>query len=242
LVKSKNENIIWFWIKSWGIWPVMAYMGFTRLKKDKRVLFTPLLVLFILLNLFSFQPYDWDNTKLFLWIYLFFSGAVGVGLVGVWKKKRWLAVLVFITLTFSGMWDASKLMRPQDDPVLYLFTYEEMELAKNIRTNTNSASIFLTSSYHLNLIPVLTGRQILMGYPGWLWTYGIDYGNRLNEVETMFAGGNESEELMGGYGVSYVMFDDIVLGSYMTADEKYFADNYEKVFESKGSRVYKIEN
>lgn len=241
LVKSKNENLLWFWIKSWGIWPIIAYMGFSSLKK-KKVLFLPLMLLFVLLNLFSFQPYDWDNTKLFLWIYLFFSGVVGVSLVNIWKKRKWVAVLCFVLMIFSGTIDASKLMRPQNDPVLYLFTHEDIETAEKIRSITDFDSVFLTSSYHLNPIPVLTGRQILMGYPGWLWTYGIDYGGREDEVETMFAGGEESEELMSKYGVSYVVFDYIVSGSFKNSYEKYFTENYLKIIENEKYRVYEVKN
>ena len=240
LVESKNENLLWFWIKSWGIWPIVAYMGYSGLKKNRRVLFLSLLLLFVLLNLFSFQPYDWDNTKLFSWIYLFFSGVVGVGLVNIWKKKKWIAVFCFMLMTFSGTIDASKLMKPQDDPVLYLFTHEDIKLAEKIKSDTDFDSVFLTSNYHLNPIPVLTGRQILMGYPGWLWTYGIDYSSRLNEVEIMFAGGINSEELMSKYGVNYVVFDDVVMGSVKEANEEYFIENYLRVFESNKYRVYEV--
>ena len=227
LVNSKDDVLWWFWIKSWGVWPIIAFLGFKKINKNTKIVFYPFLLLFVTLNMFTFQPYDWDNTKLFLWIYLFFSGVVGYWLVKTYGQKRWLVGGVFLMLIFSGLIDASKLLIPQDDPVLYLFSFQDMEMMRVVREKTLPNSVFVTSNYHLNPIPVLTGRQILMGYPGWLWTYGIDYIDREWDVESIYSGGDRARALMNDYGVDFVVFDGIVNGTITRADETYFEENFE---------------
>ncbi len=43
-----------------------------------------------------------------------------------------------------------------------------------------------------------------MGYPGWLWTYGIDVSQTTEDIRTIYAGGPEAAQLMSRYGVRYV--------------------------------------
>jgi hypothetical protein len=56
-----------------------------------------------------------------------------------------------------------------------------------------------------------------MGYYGWLWSYGTDFGNRYADVHTMLDGCHSQPrtgcavfELLRQYGVGYVEIDDRV--------------------------------
>ncbi|MFC1653408.1 hypothetical protein ACFL1M_01000 [Patescibacteria group bacterium] len=240
LAASKNENLFWFWIKSWGVWPIVVLLGWIKLQRQKKFLFFPLILMFVFLNFYTLQPYDWDNTKIFIWIYLFFSGVAGSFVSSLINKRKFFGGLLLFLMIFSGSIDAFRLVFPQNNPKLVPFTNEELLLAKSIRNETDPNSIFLTSDYHLSIIPTLTGRQILMGYRGWLWTYGIDYGNREKEVEVMYGGGDGGEYLLEKYGVDYVVFDNTLFWGSMNVDEDYFRNNYSLDFESSGYRVYKI--
>ena len=74
------------------------------------------------------------------------------------------------------------------------------------RTNTDPRAIFLTAPEHNSAIPTLGGRRVVLGYPGWIWTYGInDWTTRQQDVETMLQGKPASLDLAHRYGVTYVV-------------------------------------
>jgi len=49
---------------------------------------------------------------------------------------------------------------------------ENAETISYIQKNTPASSVFLTSSYANQFIPMTTGRAIYLGFEGWLWSQG----------------------------------------------------------------------
>jgi hypothetical protein len=55
-----------------------------------------------------------------------------------------------------------------------------------------------------------------MGYYGWLWSYGVDFGSRYADVQTMYRGCTTTPAscaipaLLRKYDISYVEIDDRV--------------------------------
>jgi hypothetical protein len=241
---GSDQSFWWFWLKSWGMWPLLVAFGWRLLSHAQKLLMLPLVLVFGLANLFCFQPNDWDNTKLLTWVYLFFSGVAGLGVVRLlrtqnrlWQLAGGMSVLL---MTLSGIVDAAKLLRPQTDPVLYMFSNENLAIAQLIRERTDPESVFLTSDHHLSLIPTLTGRQIVMGFSGWLWTYGIDSSGRSDEVRSMYRGDDEAQTLLNQYAVSYVVFDPLVIGPSFEANEAYFSTRYPIAFSNETIRIYDV--
>ena len=44
-----------------------------------------------------------------------------------------------------------------------------------------------------------------MGYPGHIWTHGLEYGPREQEIKQIYAGSNNAAALLAKYGVDYVV-------------------------------------
>jgi hypothetical protein len=243
LANSKNDNFFWFWIKNWGMWPILVMGGFLVSSKKIKLWLMPFAMLLVAANLILFQPYDWDNAKVLTWIYLVFSGVAGWFLVWLWQKKHWLmravAVGLFLIASFSGMLDSLRLLQFKNIS-LPMFNQEELGLAQKVRQETDTEAVFLTSDKHNHWVPALTGRQILMGYRGWMWTYGINYSQREKEIKIMFQGKPEAEELLQKYGISYVVIGPAELYGDFMADQKYFAAKYPMAFESENYVVYKV--
>ena len=82
-----------------------------------------------------------------------------------------------------------------------LYSPSEISVAEWITTNTPEKSIFLTSDRH-NHPALLAGREVVMGYTGWLWTHGFDYLLVGNDVIKMYQ--NADFDLMRKYNVSYI--------------------------------------
>ena len=80
-----------------------------------------------------------------------------------------------------------------------------------------------------------------MGYRGWLWTYGIDYGSREKDVRTMFYGGKDTKNLLKQYRVDYVVIGPSEKSNY-SANETFFAKNYPLFYQQDQTKIYQIKN
>lgn len=188
------------WLKEWWrlgpalplfIWGLIKAP--TKLKKFSLSFW----LIFILANFFRFQPYGWDNSKLFLHWYLIAS--IGAALVLIrWKL---IGLLILPILIFPGVRDVAKII--QNSSKYQFFNNEQLELAGKVRQTTPAQAIFLTASNHNHWLPALTGRKIVMGYPGWLWTYGIDYQEREADIKKIYQSGDR--HLLDKYKINYIL-------------------------------------
>ncbi len=207
LAKSKDINWFWFWLINWGLFLPASFVGYFFLPSRQKLFFLPFYFLFFLSNLILFQPYDWDNSKIFTWIYLAFSLPATTLLFRLLQAKRLGLIafsLLFLVFTFSGFLDALRLLdfEKLQTP---MFTNEELDLASKVRELTSPDSVILTSDQHNHFIPTLTGRQILMGYRGWLWTYGLDYTTRETDIANIYSGSSQASLLLDHYSIDYVV-------------------------------------
>lgn len=214
-----NENWLFFWIKNWGFIPLLATLGLVDLVKNKKnknkslilITFLPFFIIFILLNLFLFQPFIWDNTKLVVWASVGFSGLAAHFLVSMWKKNksyfgivRPFIIILFIISILSGSLDAYRAIRFKLHSHI-MYSREEIDLAEWAKNNTNSKSIWLTGDNHNHWLFNLTGRQTLMTYRGWLWTHGYKTQQLEQDVSQMFQFPQKNQRLFQNYQVDYVV-------------------------------------
>jgi hypothetical protein len=241
VAKLDQESLLTFWVKNIGLIPLVALggAGYLYIQKKRFALAIGLagLVLFILLNIVSFQPNIWDNIKLVLASYLIMSAGAAVAF------DRWLqkpitsivaTVLIFLSIATGGLSIARELARHDE-----FLNDNEIAFAEKFRQIIPEDSVILTSWRHNNPIPTLTGRPIVMGYPGWLWTYGIDYSPVANDVQAMYAGSTTTPALLQKYAVQYVAFDP--RGEYgIPTNELYFSEHYPLALSYNGWNVYRI--
>ena len=215
-----DQNWLVFWIKNWGLIPLLATLGLVvflkNQKKDQKKLsvltiFLPFFILFALVNLFLFQPFIWDNTKLLAWCSVGFSGLAAYFLVSMWQKKRKrsflariLISILFIISIFAGTIDAFRAIR-FDLHSHIMYSAEEMALADWAKDQTEPNSIWLTGDNHNHWLFNLTGRQALMTYRGWLWTHGYETRQLQTDITKMFADPIRSQILFEKYQVDYIV-------------------------------------
>src|SRR5260370_13630360 len=81
-----------------------------------------------------------------------------------------------------------------------------LKVADWTRANTSPTALFVVADEHNNSIPTLAGRRVLIGYPGWLWTYGMpDYIQKGEDETLILKGAPAAMGLVRRYGVDYVM-------------------------------------
>jgi hypothetical protein len=200
----------WFWIKNTGLfWPLLllALLSPLALRGRIRLLIAPFSLVFLVANLIKFQPWDWDNSKLLVFWYLASAVAVGAILVRVFRAHPLgavVAVLAWLTLVASGVLSLLMFLPPQD-PAYVWFTSEEVQLAAEVRQQTPPKAVFVTGEQPTNPIADLAGRSVLMSYPGWLWSYGINYTQREADIARIYNGGADALTLLHRYHADYVV-------------------------------------
>ena len=182
----------------------------------------PFVAVFAAANLIVFQSWDWDNTKLFAYWYLGAALLIGTLVTRLWR--RWwrgaAAAAMASTVLLTGVLVMVRFLpwTPAADAVGGPYvnaSAADVRLAATVAAATPAAAVFLTEGRPNDPVLTLAGRTTLMGYYGWLWSYGTDFGSRYNDVRTMLEGCHSQPRstcavsgLLREYGVDYVEIDD----------------------------------
>jgi len=203
--------------------------------------FVPVWLWFVVPNLFVLQPWVWDNTKFFIFWALLGSILAGGVLALMFRAgiaTSIVAVVVLVLLCFSSFLD---LTRASDYTVsTNLFTDSGgLEVADWVRHNTSPHAIFAVANQHNSPVPTLAGRRELVGYPGWLWTYGLaDYQKKSDDDQKILEGDPSALDLVRKYRIDYVMIgpQEIAIGASLA----YWDDHGTKVYDRDGYAVYRV--
>jgi hypothetical protein len=239
---SKDMNFIYFWFINWGIFlPIAIWWGIHK-KYWRNEYFLSAAGIFIVCNLFLLQPFDWDNSKLLAWVYLFWTIPVVDFIAFLWNKKllmfRFLGIVIIVVLSLAGILDIYRITHT--DRLKYqMYSNEDIQLASEFVATSDPKSVVLTSDKHNHWVSNLTGRQVLLGYRGWMWTYGIDDSQVYNDILDMYSGGVRAEELLQSYKVDYVVIGYSERFDY-AANESFFSQNFELILSNSEYNVYKV--
>jgi hypothetical protein len=235
-----DENILYFWIKN--LFPYLFVFAFAyRFAPLKiRTFYNAFLGVFIVTNIILFQPHIYDNMKFMLWWFIlsliltviFFKKLIEKW---SWKGRVVVAIMIF-TMTFIGAVSVYRETRLSDR----LFSNDDLIISDFVRNNTDPASVFLTSTKHNNPITCLSGRAVMIGYMGWLWTHGINYGDRFDEMKKIFSGKDDGT-LVTKYKIDYILLDNKAVEEY-DADQEYLDKTYKKIYSDDSYMLYKINN
>ena len=118
-----------------------------------------------------------------------------------------------------------------------LFDPNGVRFAEVIKQHTEPRSLVMHAPVH-NTPVFLTGRRSLMGYPGHIWTHGLDFGPRESEIKRIYAGAPDAEALLGKYGVEYAVVGPLEK-LVMPVNEPFFS-RFQKVGAAGEYRLYKI--
>lgn len=206
-----STNFFWFWILNLGAFLPLLIIGLIKpgvMGKSQKLFYLPILSLFILPNIFRLAPWEWDNTKIFLYFCIFSAPIVAMTLVNIWnwsKKGQVFAGALFVVLTLSGLLDVFHVAVASNNWVIW--DRDALEMGTLIQQNTPPRSIILVAP-HINHPVLLSGRQAFMGYSGRLWTHGLSYYDREQEVKRMYTEGKGARDLFARSGINYILLGD----------------------------------
>lgn len=205
---TSKENFFWFWLKNLGIFmPLLLLSIFWSIRKKKIfLLYLPFLFIFAVSNIWIFQPWEFDNSKLL--IYWFFASSLLVAyflydqLFSENLPKKTVGIILIFVMVISGSIDIWRTFTKVSS--YQIFSKQDLEIGKQTQLLTPNNAVFVTAPNHNHPIPTLSGRSTLIGFHGWVWSHGSDYLTRSSEVNTIYQGGQKAEELIKKHRISYV--------------------------------------
>jgi hypothetical protein len=244
---------LWLWWSNGGVYYlVAAYATLTpRLWRSRFAAACAVSgwLVFAVINLVRLQPWDWDNTKLEIWAFVLLLPAVMLLLQSWWQAAATAprligrlahaaTLIVALSLVPTGLLDLKQLLSFEKHTSV-MWSSEDRELASTFRELASPGEVVLTVDQAHDWVSGLAGSQILLGFTGWLWSYGIETGPRQNEVRVMFQGGQAGRQLLQHYRVAWAVLDDEARRRY-GANDDYFASRYRVALRRGDTVVYDL--
>ncbi|HEY0320506.1 MAG TPA: hypothetical protein VGC66_05990 [Pyrinomonadaceae bacterium] len=240
-----EENFFWFWFKNTGLFIplVIAAICWRRGQHPlipRRVLlfYLPFTLFFVIPNLIRLAPWVWDNNKVIFYWYVASAPLVALLLVELWRKSaalRVASIILFVSLTLAGALDVSRVISRTTEHGE--FDADGIRFAEMIKQKTPTRALIMNAPT-FNHPVLLTGRRSLLGYPGHIWTHGLEFAPRETDIKRIYAGTPGADNLLTQYGVEYAVTGP--LERNMMPVNKAFFERYTKVVEVGGYTLYKI--
>jgi len=243
--------LTFLWINFGLVLPVFALTFIlVLLTKKFRDLYSGILListiaitLFFLGQLIRFQPWDFDNNKIFVY-FQFFAAPVIVALF-IWVAKfsklvGLIGLLIFVlAVTFTGVLDQIPRVLVKTEQIPVIFGSDSIAMAEFIKKNVSQNEKIITTSTHLNPVSSLAGRPVMVGYPGWLWTRGINYSVREGNLKSYYSNPLTNTNIPILYGANFVLVDPTAIYDWK-ADTTAFDSRFKLLFRSGQYSLYAI--
>lgn len=239
-----QENAVWFWLKNTGIFIPLIVLAILWRGKNylipRRLLiyYLPFTLCFIIPNVIKLAPWVWDNIKVLYYWWLASAPLVALLLARLWQQKgikRPVALALFALLILAGSLDVASIMTRSTK--FGIFDNRGIAFAEIIKQQTGPRSLIVHAPVH-NHPAFLAGRRSLLGYPGHIWTHGLEYAPRESEIKRIYAGGPDAEELLRKNRASYVVVGPLERNASFVNDQ--FFTRFTIVGEVGDYRLYKI--
>lgn len=241
-----HDPIWWFWLKNLGVFiPLMlaAQLWPNLMREGLALHFAPVWLWFLVPNLLQLHVWDWDNNKFLVFWALLGAYPVAGLLVRLFTMGPiWIAAAVALSvlLGLAGTLDLARTLDTHQSAILFT-DGNGLRVAAWTRTNTPPDAVFLTSTDHNEPVPSLGGRRVVMGYTGWVWSYGLsDWSSKEADVHTMLRGSAQTPELLKRYGVSYVVIGPQERADPYLATDTYWSLHGQVVYSDGEYTVYKL--
>jgi len=239
-----KDNPIWFWFKNTGLFIPLIFVALLFRSKDylinKRLLFfyLPFTLCFIVPNFLKMAPWIWDNIKVLFYWWVASAPIVALLLSRLWKDniiRRTAAIVLFASLTLAGALDVAGIALRS---VKYgIFDLAGVRFAELVKLKTPPRALIVHAAVH-NEPVFLTGRKSLMGYPGHIWTHGLEFAQRESDIKRIYSGAAGADQLLKAYDIDYAVVGPLER-LVMPVNEQFFS-HYEKVGDVGGYQLYKI--
>jgi uncharacterized membrane protein len=251
MAPASEQSWIWFWIRNVGLL-LPLFLGISLLGgvPDRlRRMSAPLWLWFIVPNLVAFHPWEWNNTKFFL----FWQLAACI-VIADWFRRLLTnpdvrqpaarigvgaaVLLMFAALTVTGGLDTMRAM--QRSSAIPWVDWDEVAAAHWLREEAEADDVLVYGSTNTSAVAALSGVPAVLGYPGWVDDLGLrDWRDRQRASAAILAGADGADGAIEQYGVDYVVIGPRERFEGQALDA-YWDDHGTLVFEQGDYRIYEV--
>ena len=165
-----------YWPRQLGVFYILSCNAVLVMNRRQRRFYLPFFALLVVATLYMFSPWQWDNLKLVnVWC---FGGACSVASFFHWllRPSSFRPARAFVAALLIFLCAATGVLSNIRELVLFNEVHNEQSIDVGvwIRENTPHTAVFAAGRQHNNPVSAVAGRQVIAGYPGWLWTHGTD--------------------------------------------------------------------
>lgn len=204
---DKPVNPLLYWWRNAGPFILLGSIAFfvPNLKAWRPAILIGL-ILFIICNRISFQPWHYDNLKILTYWYLLWAIPISLLLTQLWRRAAIIVIALILILTGAGLADALTVTTSTRTGI-QLTTKDDLYFAQLVKEATAQTpnALIAAATNHDGPLSLASGRRLYMGYEGWLWTYGLDWYRRLEELKKMYSASPEGLKLLKERQISYLV-------------------------------------
>ncbi len=243
------DNYLWFYLKNVGVPYGLIALSLLRRKGEEgevrqiRLMASGALVIYVLAELFKFQPNEYDNNKLlYVWFLLCLPMAADYAMdayaaIRQLPGRRVIAgVFLICCFTSSALTVARECVSDY-----HAYSAPDIETAQYIRENTPEHSVFVTGNQHLNPVSSLAGRTILCSSDLYLYYHGFNTGERRAQINAFYEDPAGNLDLLKAYQVEYIYVSAYERSQCMV-DEEALEGLFPLLFETTGghNRIFEV--
>lgn len=181
------------WWRGLGVFAAISLIfGWVLLDKWQITLYIPSIVVFVITNFIRYQPWELDNTK------LFYAAWVPVALAVVSKYithfitnpktlyGKFIGTLVAFAFIFASSYSAyMSTVQSMFFPTT-IYNKDDYKFGLWVAENTPQKAVFLFEAATYNPIVSIAGRQVFLGFNGWVISHGLDYSRERSQNAMYF--------------------------------------------------------
>jgi hypothetical protein len=206
-----KEDVISFWLKNTGLFiPLLVVAVLWRgkgylISKRALLFYLPFTLCFVIPNVLKMAPWIWDNIKVLFYWWLASAALVAMLLARLWRQgrlSRVIAVILFVGAIFAGSLDVAGIAFGSKR--YEIFDANGLRFAEVVKEKTEPQAVIVHAPVHNHPV-FLTGRRSLMGYPGHIWTHGLEFTQRESEIRRIYSGATDAPALVDKHRIQYLV-------------------------------------
>ena len=212
-----RPTIFQFWFDNFGVFIPLAVCLFavcvwrlwkSKIKSNEKLpedvaFLLPAAAIFISGLLFKFAPWEWDNLKLMIWAYFLILPFLWSDLIARWSIP--IRVGACIALFGSGFVSLFGGLAAGRSGFEFSDRRELDAVGVAVRSLPAEARFAAYPTYNHPLL--LQGREVVLGYPGHLWTQGFkNYENVEQKLRELMKGAQNWREIARALRVRYIFW------------------------------------
>ncbi len=209
-----------FWINSIGLLFVLGIIGLVYLGRKGIIAFIPALIIFILINIFRFQPQFGDSNKLTTFFSLFLALSTALLLYRLFTARggksgillKFLSGILFFLVVCGGIGGTYYVFTTSS----HTYTGLEASATSWLINNTNSNDIFQSNCFNhtYDFVTTTAGRKSVLDMYIYAYSDGIMPNNFdatavYDQFYSFFSSPTPSCSLVDEYNVSYIVLENI---------------------------------